>query len=109
LRSNDEDTNALKLLDIFKTLSNTGMSAAFPNLYLAYKGICTLPPTSASAERCFSKLKLIKTNLRLTMSESRLDHLMLISCNADIDIPIDEAINMYGSRSKLLQSVLLFS
>jgi len=109
LRSNDEDTNALKLLDIFKTLSNTGMSAAFPNLYLAYKDISTLPPTSASAERCFSKLKLIKTNLRSTMSESRLDHLMLISCNADIDIPIDEAINMYGSWSKLLQSALLFS
>jgi hypothetical protein len=43
------------------------------------------------------------------MSETRLDHLMLISCNADIDIPIDEAINMYDSRSKLLQSALLFS
>jgi len=42
------------------------------------------------------------------MSESRLDHLMLVSCSTDIYIPIDEAINMYGLRSKLLQSVLLF-
>ncbi|VVC34568.1 Ribonuclease H-like domain,HAT, C-terminal dimerisation domain [Cinara cedri] len=87
MRSNDEGANVLKLLDIFKTLTNTSITVAFPNVYLAYKGICTLPPTTASAERCFSKLKLIKTNLRSTISESKLDHLMLISCNADIDIP----------------------
>lgn len=36
------------------------MASAFPNLSVAYKAICTLPPTSASAELCFSKLKLKK-------------------------------------------------
>lgn len=98
----------LQVSDILQKLSKMGMGSAFPNLSLAYKAICTLPPTSASAERCFSKLKLIKTNLRSTMSEARLDNLMVISCNPDIEINMDEAINKYGSRSKLLRSNLLY-
>jgi len=98
----------LQVSNIFQKLSKLGMGSTFPNLSLAYKAICTLPPTSASAERCFSKLKLIKTNLRSTMSEARLDHLMVISCNSDIEINMDEAINKYGSISNLLRSNLLY-
>lgn len=78
-----------------------GMGSAFPNLSLAYKEICTLPPTSAREERCFSKLKVIETNLRSTMREAKLDYLMVISCNLDIEINMDEAINKYGSRSNI--------
>lgn len=50
--------------DILKLIKNFNLEAAFPNLCLAYKGVCTIPPSSASAERSFSKLKLIKTRLR---------------------------------------------
>lgn len=82
------------------------MASAFPNLNFAYNAICTLPLISASAEHCFSKL--IKTNLRLTMSEPRLDHLMVISCNLDIDINMDDAINKYGSKFNLLRANLLY-
>jgi len=84
----------LQVSDILQKLSKMGMGSAFPNLSLAYKAICTLPPTSASEERCFSKLKLIKTNLRSTMSETRLDYLMVISCNPDIEINMRQLINM---------------
>lgn len=99
----------VQVSDILRKLCELGMPSAFPNLYLAYKAICTLPPTSASAERCFSKLKLIKTNLRSTMSEARLDHLMIISCNPDIEINMDDAVNKYGSMSNLLKSNLLYT
>lgn len=34
-----------------------GLTASFPNLYLAFRGMCTIPATSASAERKFSKVK----------------------------------------------------
>lgn len=85
-----------------------GMASAFPTLIMAYNAICTLPPTSASAERCFTKLKLIKTYLRSTMKEARLDNLMVISCNPDIDINMDDAIDKFGSKSYLLRSNLLY-
>ncbi|XP_025198446.1 zinc finger MYM-type protein 1-like [Melanaphis sacchari] len=104
----DNFRDLLQVSNILQKLCKMGMASAFPNLSLAYKAICTLPPTSASAERCFSKLKLIKTNLRSTMSESRLDHLMVISCNPDIDINMDDAIDKFGSRSNLLRSNLLY-
>lgn len=37
-------------------LSNHDLHTAFPNLFLAYQGLCTLPASSASAERSFSKV-----------------------------------------------------
>jgi Domain of unknown function (DUF4371)/hAT family C-terminal dimerisation region len=53
-----------KVSDILKIIKDFKIESAFPNLCLAYKGICTIPPSSASAERSFSKLKIIKTRLR---------------------------------------------
>ena len=44
----------------------------------------TLPLTSCSAERAFSKLKLIKSRLRSTMNQERLQSLMLMSVESDI-------------------------
>ncbi|CAK1590195.1 unnamed protein product [Parnassius mnemosyne] len=38
---------------------------------------CTLPTTSASCERGFSKLKMIKTYLRSTMIQERLSDLAI--------------------------------
>ena len=38
----------------------------------------TIPVTTATAERSFSALRRIKTYLRLTMSEERLNNVMLL-------------------------------
>ncbi|XP_022161052.1 zinc finger MYM-type protein 1-like [Myzus persicae] len=54
-------------------------SDTFPNLFVAYKYLCTIPATSVSSERSFSKLKLIKTRLRSTMQQNRLESLLLLS------------------------------
>lgn len=43
-------------LEIMHLLSTHDLKSAFPNLYLAYQGLCTLPASSASAERSFSKV-----------------------------------------------------
>jgi len=98
-----------QISDILKSLNKMGMSSAFANLYLVYKAICSLPPTSVTAERCFSKMKLTQTNLRSTMSEARLDHLTVITCNPNIEFNMDDAINKYGSKSNLLRSNLMYS
>ena len=44
----------------------------------------TLPPMSCSAERSFSKLKIIKSRLRSTMNQERLQSLMFMSIESDI-------------------------
>ena len=51
----------------------------YPYLSLALKTMLTLPITVASAERSFSKLKLIKTYLRSTMTQERLSNLAVVS------------------------------
>ena len=49
------------------------------NLFVALRILLSLPIAVASAERCFSKLKLIKSYLRLQMSQPRLVGLATIS------------------------------
>lgn len=44
---------------MIQLISSFGLTASFPNLYLAFKGMCTIPASSASAERKFSKVKLL--------------------------------------------------
>jgi len=53
-------------------------------------------------------VKLIKTRLRSTMNQERLESLMLISCERDITIDINEDINTFGQSSDLLKKNLLF-
>ena len=50
-----------------------------PNVSVALRILLTIPITVASGERSFSKLKLIKTYLRSTMTQERLNSLALIS------------------------------
>ncbi len=49
----------------------------------------TLPLTSTSAERVFSKLKLVKSRLRTTMRQERLESLMLMSIEDNL-LELDE-------------------
>ncbi|XP_022183309.1 zinc finger MYM-type protein 1-like [Myzus persicae] len=88
--------NTITVSSILHVLTSFDLVSAFPNLYLAYKALGTVPASSASAERSFSKVKLVKTRLRSTMGEERLESLILLSCEKDIDINIEEAINRFG-------------
>ena len=52
---------------------------AFPNIYCLLLIACTLPITSAEAERSFSLMRRLKTYARSTMSEERLSDLAVIA------------------------------
>lgn len=52
---------------------------AFESLYSLLLIAVTLPVTSASCERSFSKMKLVKTYLRNSMSNERLTNIALLS------------------------------
>ncbi|XP_050065337.1 uncharacterized protein LOC126554295 [Aphis gossypii] len=67
----------------------------------------TLPTSSASPERIFSKLKLVKNKLRSTMSAERLDGLMLIACETDIHIDEDKVFDNFANSSTYLKNQLI--
>ncbi|XP_072392087.1 zinc finger MYM-type protein 1-like [Diabrotica undecimpunctata] len=76
-------------------------SACIPELCHAYILFLTLPVTTASSERSFSKLKLIKSYLRSTMSEARLSSLTLISIENKVaqQIDINKILDIFADSS----------
>ncbi|XP_022172320.1 uncharacterized protein LOC111035113 [Myzus persicae] len=93
---------------IIQLLTKYGLDSAFPNLHVAYRALATIPASSASAERSFSKVKLIKTRLRSTMGQGRLESLLLLSCERDIPIDINIVIDIFSQSSDLLKNALTF-
>ena len=55
------------------------LKAIYPNLYYLYLLSQVIPVSTASVERCFSYLSLIKTSLRTRLSNRTLDS--LLRCN----------------------------
>ncbi|VAH99338.1 unnamed protein product [Triticum turgidum subsp. durum] len=55
----------------------------YPNAIIAYRILLTIPVTVATAERSFSKLKLLKSYLRSTMTQERLNGLATIALEND--------------------------
>lgn len=93
---------------MYKLFVNAGHITVFPNLFIILKIVVTLPISSASPERSFSKLKIFKTRLRLTMSQSRLEDLILISCETDVNINTENVINNFARRSSVLTKSLMY-
>ena len=56
----------------------------FPNASIAYRVLLTIPVTVASAEQSFSKLKLLKSYMRTTMTQERLNDLATIALEGDM-------------------------
>jgi len=65
------------------------MVELFPNLVTALKILLTLPITAASAERSFSKLKIIKNYLRSQICQMRLVGLTVLSIEKDVSNKLD--------------------
>ncbi|XP_064089909.1 uncharacterized protein LOC135203907 [Macrobrachium nipponense] len=72
--------------------SNRRHDKAYDNLYELYKIICTLSVTQVKCERAFSKLKIIKTRLRNSMSEENLESYMLLSIEKEMLDELDNEV-----------------
>ena len=82
----DESLTPFSLL---KKISKFKLAEIFPNVCIALRIFCTSPVTVASAERSFSKLKLIKNFLRSTMTQDRLNDLAILGIESDLTRKVD--------------------
>lgn len=76
---------------------NSCLSSCLPDLTTVLQLYLTLPVTVATAERSFSKLKLIKSYLRSTMCQMRLSDLAVLSIEHEEtrQIDINEVVNKF--------------
>ena len=73
----------------------------FPELLKVLKIFATLPVTSCEAERSFSTLKRLKTFIRSTMGEERLNSLAVLNihreiCNLVMEKDTDKLVNKFS-------------
>ena len=88
-RRHAEFHTCASISEVLQLLCQKNLLTAYPNVACLYRLCLTLPVTTASAERSFSKLKLTKTALRSTMGESRLSALLLLSVERELTDKVD--------------------
>ena len=86
--------------DFLNYLLKTHLFELYPNVYIALRILLTCPVTVASAERSFSKLKLIKTFNRTSMTDSRLSSLVMLSIENDCarTLDYDNVITAFANK-----------
>nr|KYP40411.1 hypothetical protein KK1_038260 [Cajanus cajan] len=72
-----------------KILNYIKRSFSFPNTYITYRILLTLHVTVVTVEISFSKLKLIKSYLRSTILQDRLNELTILSIESDMSELLD--------------------
>ena len=70
----------------------------YSNIHALLVIITTLPVTSCECERSISLLRHLKTSLRSTMGEDRLNSLALLKCQREVDIDPEEVVNEFSHR-----------
>ena len=83
--------------------SNSMLKTMFPNLHKLASINLTLPVATASVERSFSQMKLIKTRLRNSLSESSVSHLMKIAIESPdtlTDSNLEEVVNIWNRKGR---------
>ena len=96
--NHDIDNNSIAI-DLLKWIVKWGFTESLPNLSIVLRIFLTMCISIASCERSFSKLKLVKTYLRSTMSQIRLTSLAILSIEREITnvINFDTIINDFAA------------
>jgi len=88
-----EDDPSIALETIFLPLIDF-----YPNIKRLLLIFATIPVTTCTSERSFSSLKRIKTYLRSTMGENRLNGLALLNIHPEIIINPEEVVDIYANK-----------
>ena len=87
-------------------LSNDMLTTMFPNLHTIATISLSIPVATASVERSFSQMKLIKTRLRSRLKDTSLSHVMKIaieSPNELTDSDFDEIVEVWNRKNRRFQ------
>ena len=81
--------------------SNRLHDKVYDNLYEIYKVICTLSITQVQCERTFSKLNILKTRLRNSLSEENFESLLFLSIEKGFfdELDTDAIIDKFAQSS----------
>ncbi len=86
--------------EMLKCLKDNEIESVFPSLSELLKIYATLPVSTSTVERSFSKLKLVKSSLRSLCNEERLSDLLLLSIERDIPINREEVIHIFRKTAE---------
>lgn len=104
LKSEIQKIHSIKELIELLLIKFNSLASSFPEVITACFLFLTLPVTTATAERSFSKLKLIKNYLRTSMGQERLSDLSLLSIEAETleklksSSAINDLINQFAEK-----------
>ena len=85
--------------DVLTLLLSSDVLSSMPELGTACILFCSLPVTVSIAERSFSKLKLMKSYLRSSIAQDRLDSLALINIENEAarQLGLDELVDKFAN------------
>jgi len=88
------------ILSMVNYIIENDLSSSFPDIITACSIFLTIPVTVASAERSFSKLKLVKNYLRNTISQERLNNISILNIERERteELNIDQIINNFANQ-----------
>ena len=90
-------------LQLKELVSNDMMRTLFPNLSKIATISLSIPVSTASVERSFSQMKLIKSRLRSSLSNTSLSHLMKIAIESPAeltDIELEGIVDVWKKKSR---------
>ena len=92
---------------MLKTVVNLDLQSTSPSLYIALRLFLTLPITNCEGERSFSRMARIKNELRMKMTQNRLNSLSLLAIESQFvqQLNFDELVDDFArrkSRKRLL-------
>ena len=90
-------------LQLTKLATNEMLKSMFPNLNTLATISLSIPVATASVERSFSQMKLIKTRLRSRLSDTSLSHLMKIAIESPdklLDSDLEEIVDTWNRKSR---------
>ncbi|CAF1604927.1 unnamed protein product [Rotaria magnacalcarata] len=98
LKSMLKDTNLENIVDLYHQV--LPLKQAFPTIMSLIIIAMTIPISSTTCERTFSKMKLIKTTTRNTMSDKRLNDLCVLAVERDFAIDFEQLMNDFADLHK---------
>jgi hypothetical protein len=95
------------IVDLCQGLVETGKSTIYPLVDRLIRLILTLPVSTATTERAFSAMKIVKTRLRNRMEDDFLTNYLIVYIEKEIaerftiDMIIDDFYSMKERRAQL--------